>query len=110
PHLDDLALLLDGRPARQVASQGQHRALVLALKAAELSTIARARDADPILLLDDVSSELDASRNAALFDFLHAHVGQVILTTTRAALIEIDASSGARADFEVVAGVVRPRG
>ena len=107
PHLDDLALALDGRPARQVASQGQHRALVLALKAAELATIATARDADPILLLDDVSSELDPGRNAALFAFLHAHVGQIVLTTTRASLIDIDRGGDARADFEVRDGTVR---
>lgn len=88
PHLDDLSLLLDGRPARQVASQGQHRALVLALKGAELATIADARDVQPILLLDDVSSELDPLRNAALFEFLRDRMGQVLLTTTRADIIE----------------------
>jgi DNA replication and repair protein RecF len=106
PHLDDLSFLLGGRPARQVASQGQHRALVLALKGAELAAIAEAREVEPILLLDDVSSELDPRRNAALFAFLHAQVGQVVLTTTRPELIEI---AGERRDFEVVAGVVRPR-
>ncbi len=106
PHLDDLSLLLGGRPARQVASQGQHRAIVLALKGAELRAIADAREVEPILLLDDVSSELDPRRNAALFAFLHAQVGQVVLTTTRPELIEIEAD---RRDFEVASGVVRPR-
>jgi DNA replication and repair protein RecF len=106
PHLDDLSLDLDGRPARQVASQGQHRALVLALKGAELAAIAEAREVEPILLLDDVSSELDPRRNAALFAFLHAQVGQVVLTTTRPELIEITAD---RRDFDVAQGRVTPR-
>jgi DNA replication and repair protein RecF len=105
PHLDDLALTLGGHPARQVASQGQHRALVLSLKGAELETIRAARDVEPILLLDDVSSELDATRNAALFELLHARVGQVVLTTTRPEVIEL---SVARSDFRVRAGRVEP--
>ena len=88
PHLDDVSATLDGRPARQVASQGQHRALVPALKGAELATIADAREVQPILLLDDVSSELDPLRNAALFEFLRDRMGQVLLTTTRPELIE----------------------
>ena len=105
PHLDDLALVLGGHPARQVASQGQHRAIVLSLKGAELETIREAREVEPILLLDDVSSELDATRNAALFELLHARVGQVVLTTTRPEVIELRV---ARRDFRVAAGTVEP--
>jgi DNA replication and repair protein RecF len=106
PHLDDLSLLLGGRPARQVASQGQHRALVLALKGAELKAIAEARDVQPILLLDDVSSELDPTRNAALFEFLHDQVGQVVLTTTRPELI---GGFPERTIFDVRGGLLRRR-
>jgi len=105
PHLDDLGLVLGGHPARQVASQGQHRAIVLSLKGAELETIRAAREVEPILLLDDVSSELDATRNAALFELLHARVGQVVLTTTRPEVIELRV---ARRDFRVSSGVVEP--
>ncbi|MGZ3416253.1 MAG: DNA replication/repair protein RecF [Polyangiales bacterium] len=105
PHLDDLALALDGHPARRVASQGQHRAIVLALKGAELETIREAREVEPVLLLDDVSSELDPARNAALFHFLHERQGQVLLTTTRPELIEI---ASERADFRVSSGTVEP--
>jgi DNA replication and repair protein RecF len=105
PHLDDLAISLGGHPARQVASQGQHRAIVLSLKGAEVETIREAREVEPILLLDDVSSELDATRNAALFELLHARVGQVVLTTTRPELIELTV---ARRDFRVSAGQVEP--
>lgn len=103
PHLDDLALVFGGRPARQVASQGQHRAVVLALKGAELEVIRVAREVEPILLLDDVSSELDPSRNAALFELILERRGQVVLTTTRPELIEL---STARRDFRVLDGTV----
>jgi DNA replication and repair protein RecF len=80
-------LLLDGHPARTVASQGQHRALTLALKAAETACIASVRGLEPIQLLDDVSSELDPERTAALFEFLACRRGQIFLTTTRPEMI-----------------------
>jgi DNA replication and repair protein RecF len=87
PHRDDLALELGGHAARVVASQGQHRALTLSLKAAETAAIGAARGVEPILLLDDVSSELDPDRTEALFVFLGMTRGQVFLTTTRRELI-----------------------
>jgi DNA replication and repair protein RecF len=108
PHRDDLDLRFDGHPVRLVGSQGQHRALTLALKAAETSAIAAARDLEPILLLDDVSSELDTSRTEALFTFLSLAHGQIFLTTTRRELIVtpgLDPSD--RRDFRVVAGALR---
>jgi DNA replication and repair protein RecF len=108
PHRDDLALTLGGRPARGLASQGQHRAIVLALKASEVEVISGARGTRPILLLDDVSSELDRRRTAALFAFLQRHDGQVFLTTTRPELIDTGGGSGEalRVDFRVSGGVV----
>jgi DNA replication and repair protein RecF len=106
PHRDDLDLSLDGHPVRVVASQGQHRALTLALKAAETTAIAAARGLEPILLLDDVSSELDPERTTALFAFLALAHGQIFLTTTRPELIVTpDLGAGERRDFRVVAGV-----
>jgi len=105
PHRDDLELLLDGHPARVVASQGQHRALTLSLKAAETATIAKERGIEPLLLLDDVSSELDPERTGALFSFLGLHRGQVFLTTTRPELIRAeDIPASARRDFRVFRG------
>ncbi len=109
PHRDDLELRFAGHPVRLVASQGQHRALTLALKAAETSAIAAARDLEPILLLDDVSSELDPSRTAALFTFLSLAHGQIFLTTTRRDLIVTPGlDPSARRDFRVESGVLRP--
>jgi DNA replication and repair protein RecF len=89
---------------RGVASQGQHRAAVLALKAAEIRVVGSARAARPILLLDDVSSELDRARTEALFAFMQEQRGQVFLTTTRPELIAI--AGGHRADFRVEKGCV----
>jgi DNA replication and repair protein RecF len=109
PHRDDLELCFDGHPARVVGSQGQHRALTLALKAAETSAIAAARGLEPILLLDDVSSELDPDRTAALFTFLGLTRGQIFLTTTRRELIVTPGIGPAeRRDFVVEAGTLTP--
>lgn len=105
PHRDDLSLSLDGRSVRGVASQGQHRSVTLALKSAEIEVIGGARGVRPILLLDDVSSELDRERTAALFSFLRDQEGQVVLTTTRPELIDTG-SAGSRADFAIRSGVV----
>ena len=106
PHRDDLALELGGKPVRGIASQGQHRAVILALELAEMQVIAEARGVGPILLLDDVSSELDRLRTAALFRALCDGRGQVILTTTRPELIDTSDSFGLedRRDFIVVGG------
>jgi DNA replication and repair protein RecF len=106
PHRDDLALALDGHPVRGMASQGQHRALTLALKSAEIEVVGQARGVRPILLLDDVSSELDRTRTAALFSFLRQQRGQVFLTTTRPELIDTGDDGSARRDFVVRSGTI----
>jgi len=89
PHLDDLELILDGAPARVRASQGQHRALVLALKLAEIAQLTDTLGEPPVLLLDDISSELDLSRSRQLFDALRPLQGQVLLTTTDARQLDL---------------------
>lgn len=105
PHRDDFELLLGDHPVRLVASQGQHRVITLALKAAEAAAIAAARGVEPILLLDDVSSELDADRTVGLFRFLSLSRRQIFLTTTRPELIVTpDLTSADRQDFEVRCG------
>jgi DNA replication and repair protein RecF len=106
PHRDDLRLSLSGLVVRGIASQGQHRATVLALKSAEVRVIGAARGVRPVLLLDDVSSELDRERTAALFEYLKDERGQVFLTTTRPELIAI--STAERSDFRVERGRVMP--
>ncbi|RYE90576.1 MAG: DNA replication and repair protein RecF [Myxococcales bacterium] len=107
PHRDELLLTLDGHPSRVVASQGQHRAITLALKLAEFSAIARARGVLPMLLLDDVSSELDAGRTSSLLALLGQMGAQIFLTTTRPELIVTPwVASSERVDFRLVEGRV----
>lgn len=109
PHRDDLMVELDGRPAGDFASQGQSRALVLAFKLAEVQS-ARERSPDgspPLLLLDDVSSELDPGRTALLFRTLGEQVGQCILTTTSPRFIALPPQVLARR-FRVDRGTITP--
>jgi DNA replication and repair protein RecF len=103
PHADELGLTLDGVPAKRFGSQGQHRAIVLALKVAELHELTRRVGRVPILLLDDVSSELDPARNQRLFELLADLGGQVFLTTTQPQLILLERD---RVDYRVVSGVI----
>lgn len=94
PHRDDWAGTLDGGDMRTRGSQGQHRAFLLALKITEIETLHDRFGEPPILLLDDVSSELDPERNERLFGFLHRFDGQAFLTTTD--LRHVPLSSGFR--------------
>lgn len=87
PHRDDLDALLDDRPLREHASQGQHRVFVLSLKVTEIKLVLERTGVRPILLLDDVSSELDRRRNTQLFEFLDEVAAQVFLTTTTPELV-----------------------
>jgi DNA replication and repair protein RecF len=80
PHRDELALELDGRLLRRFGSQGQQRIALLALLLAERDMLAAARSATPVLLLDDVLSELDDDRRESLLDLLERG-GQTLLTT-----------------------------
>lgn len=105
PHTDDLAFFLDGKDARAFASQGQLRALILAWKAAEMTLLVDVRGDAPLLLLDDVSSELDPLRNQYLFDLLHQIDCQCFVTTTHARYVLVVEN---RKDYQVVSGTIRP--
>ncbi len=85
PHREDLAVLFDTHPAQETASRGEVRTAVLALKIIELRIIGAARDQTPLLLLDDVFSELDGKRRHALTDYLAPY--QTFITTTDADLV-----------------------
>jgi DNA replication and repair protein RecF len=89
PHADDLALSLGERPLRIAGSQGQQRAFVLALKLAEIRHAEEVLGDSPVLLLDDVGSELDVVRRGHLFAHLDATAGQVVVTTTDASLVSL---------------------
>ena len=81
PHRDDIALLRDGRELRAYGSQGEQRLALLSLLLAEREALAAARDTMPLMLLDDVMSELDPERRAMLADLLRDG-GQSVITTT----------------------------
>lgn len=83
PHRDDLGLTLEGLPARHYASQGEARSLALALRLAVHRAVAEEVGSAPVLLLDDVFSELDTDRANALL--AHLPPGQCLLTTASAA-------------------------
>jgi DNA replication and repair protein RecF len=82
PHRDDLLISRGGRELRTYGSQGQQRIGLLALLVAEREAIAALRGAAPLLLLDDVMSELDHSHRAALVELLIGVGGQTLITTT----------------------------
>ncbi len=81
PHRDDLELLLNGRPARQFASEGQQRCLVIALRLAQAAYFQARSGVTPVLLCDDVLGELDPERRARFWLALD-HDPQVIATGT----------------------------
>jgi DNA replication and repair protein RecF len=81
PHRDDIGFVIGGREARTYASQGQQRTVALAWKLAEVSVVEDVLGRKPVLLLDDVMSELDAARRRALTDLVRDDV-QTIVTTT----------------------------
>lgn len=87
PHRDDPEPLIDGRPLKLFGSQGQHRTFLLAFKAAQLIDLEGRLGEPPLLLLDDLASELDARRQASFFAFLRRRRGQVLITTTHPATL-----------------------
>lgn len=82
PHREDMVIAFDARPAAEVASRGETRTAVLALKIIELQVLEKSRGSAPLLLLDDVFSELDSARRAALTEYLQNY--QTFITTTDA--------------------------
>ena len=82
PHRDDLDFILNNKPIREHGSQGQQKSFVLALKMAEIEYLERVSGRLPILLLDDMTAELDSSRTRHLMQFLTDREMQVFITTT----------------------------
>jgi DNA replication and repair protein RecF len=93
PQRDDFEILIDDRPARRFASQGQQRALTIALLLSLLEQITVEIGQRPILLLDDISSELDAAHRQRLFERIRQQGGQVLVTTTDQGLLDLLAGS-----------------
>jgi DNA replication and repair protein RecF len=95
PHRDDLVFSLDGRDLATFSSRGQQRTAILALKLAELDLLTELDGRPPLLLLDDVFSELDPARRGHLVRRL-AELPQALITTTDPADIDADLRRRAR--------------
>lgn len=93
-HRDNIAISIDGKPFKNVASRGENRTLILALKIIELEELEEARQTSPLLLLDDVFSELDGSRRSLLTKYLNKH--QTLITTTDADVVGKDFSKNVK--------------
>ena len=89
PQLDKIDFFLDGRNVASYASQGQQRSVVLAFKLAEAAVVQDVLGQKPVMLLDDVMSELDSSRRRALVDFMSSGV-QTIVTSTNLSYFDPD--------------------
>ncbi|MEI6237117.1 MAG: DNA replication and repair protein RecF [Candidatus Saccharibacteria bacterium] len=85
PHREDIAIYINGQPASSNASRGETRTLVLSLKLLELKLLQDKRELKPLILLDDVFSELDGSRRKAITKYLQDY--QTIITTTDADVV-----------------------
>ncbi len=86
PHREDITLTLDGHSADATLSRGQTRALVLAIKLAELTYIEKVSEVKPILLLDDIFAEFDQERRAKIFSLITKY--QTVMTVTDLAGVE----------------------
>lgn len=82
PHRDKISFFISGRDASVYSSQGEAKNLALALKASEIEMVRQFLGRTPILLLDDITSELDGNRKKFLFKLLQDFTGQIFITTT----------------------------
>jgi DNA replication and repair protein RecF len=89
PHLDDVAIRSGARDLRTFGSQGEQRLAVLSLLLAEAEVLAEARGAPPLVLLDDVLSELDADRRRILAERI-GRAGQAVVTATGADALPLE--------------------
>ncbi len=94
PHRDDFEVLIDSKSMKHIGSRGENRTLLLALKIIELEELASRHETAPLLLLDDVFSELDGSRRALLTKYLQKY--QTLITTTDADVVGKDFAQVAR--------------
>ena len=101
PHSDELEVKIEDLVARRFASQGQQRLAVLSMKIAETIALQNVTSRVPIMLLDDISSELDRERNRELFEFLRRVDGQVFITTTHLDHVMVEEE---RTDFKIKNG------
>lgn len=106
PHRDDLEILVDSREARLFGSQGQQRTAVISTKMATLAFGRRHTGSPPLLLLDDILSDLDERRRSLLTQIVLSRAGQAVLTCTEASAAGEAILEKAKR-FEVWAGSIK---
>lgn len=106
PHRDDIEARIEEERLCHFGSQGQHRTFVLALKMTEMDLLSKAHDEVPIMLLDDVASELDIDRAQGFFAHLEEAKGQVFVTAVDADDVRLSGAGRARR-FAIEAGGVQ---
>lgn len=107
-HRDELEVTLNAKPSRIFSSQGESRSLVLAMKLAALEIIESDKGERPLLLLDDVDSELDRYRRRALLDIAFEKDRQIVITGTQLPVLESELASDCLI-FEVSGGKIQQK-
>lgn len=105
PHKNEIRFVLNGKDSRYYCSQGQQRGLIISLKIAEILYRISMRNEKPVLLLDDVMSELDEGKRIKLVDFLKSINSQIIITTTDKTA-DLEKSMGPHAQFKIEDGKI----
>jgi len=95
PHRDDVRFLVSGKDAALYSSRGEIRSLIIALKLAEMDYIIKKKTQKPVVLLDDMYSELDAKRESHLMDFI-LKIPQTVITTSNKKIAKSLSKKGAR--------------
>lgn len=90
PHLDRFDFIINDNDARFYGSQGELRALLFSLKFSQMFLYKKIFDKYPLLLIDDISSEIDNTKMCSLFDFMDSELGQIIITSTNNSFINLD--------------------
>ncbi len=88
PQKDEILITVNGRPAKDSASQGQHKSLLISLKFAEFDYLKTIKNETPLILLDDIFAELDGERAAKVIQLIKNHRAQTFITLTDKGLIE----------------------
>lgn len=108
PHRDDLTFTINNLNSKDSASQGQHKSLLISIKLAEYEFLKSILNETPVIIFDDIFSELDAKRSALVFDKIVSNQSQTLITMTNAERFSSQYNLTATF-FEIENGIVRSR-
>jgi DNA replication and repair protein RecF len=108
PHKDDILITINGGVAREFASQGQHKSLLIALKMGEFEFLKKKKNETPVVLLDDIFSELDENRISKVLELIFDNSAQTMITVTNPETIKRMLMINERSSyFEITDGFVK---